>query len=435
MEILNESLGGTNSENGAIRINYDLLPDNMPDPDIIINAYSSNDMHVLSMLNAQAKNLTLTQSVFDLTQNFIRSVEGSRKCDDNHRPLLIYLDEYLGNEQDGIMDTMAFSSALHTLANYYGIMSISYSDAVRHIVYANTKETWFSANWYDQGNSYVRQIHQGLGGHVSIMWTIAFNLLNAVTVFCNEEAANIRREPFIQPITYLDKFNSDVGEERVYMYKGEEGMPEVKFIERLKEWPAPIPIGIIPELTPELKLQNISSLWRESTERYMSTCGTVSNEKNRFYTPCTFTWIASVKEVETVETLNARMNEVVIQNDGWNAELDHNKLGYVPTGGIGSSFVMEKKNIMEPIKTIHLMTMKSYGERWNDSRIIVTVIKGEDEVIGEMEIEGFHQSETSVTYNHLIELNNTNVGDNIKVSVKLIGGSTFKFTGMSFCSR
>lgn len=435
VKILNDASGGTNSELGATRINYNLLPDLMPDPDIIINAYSSNDMHVLTMADADAKNLTLSEAVFDLTQTFIRTVEGSRHCDDDHRPLLIYFDDYLGNEQHGILDTMAFSSSLQTLANYYDIMSISYADAVRQIVYADTRESWFSSDWYDNEANFIRQIHPGLGVHVSMMYVIAFNLLNALTIFCNEEAAYVRREPFVKPIKYADEFNNYYGEERVYMYRGEEGVPGVDRFNELLKWPAPIPHGIIPELNSKLKIQDVSSLWKRSSERYMSTCGTRQKDEKEINSPCRFSWIAQVNEITTVEALDSKMNEIVIANDGWSAQDDHNKLGYVPTDVLGSNFVMELKNIAQPLKTINFVSMKSFGELWKDSRILITVFKGEDKEIKKMEIEGFHASETSVSYQHTIELNETDVGDDIRVSVKLIGGSTFKIMGVSFCYR
>jgi len=73
-------------------------------------------------------------------------------------PLIIYLDDYVGNEQDKGLKTMAFSSALKTIAKYYRIMSVSYADAIRHIVYAHTRETWFSSKWYEN-DEYLRQVH------------------------------------------------------------------------------------------------------------------------------------------------------------------------------------------------------------------------------------------------------------------------------------
>ena len=74
-------------------------------------------------------------------------------------PLLLYLDDYLGNEQNEVLTTMLSSQTIHLLSGYYGIGSMSYGDAVRDIVYGDTKEWWFSANWYEQTDTYARAVH------------------------------------------------------------------------------------------------------------------------------------------------------------------------------------------------------------------------------------------------------------------------------------
>ena len=43
------TLGGTNTESGSIICDYTLLPDDVPYPDVIINAYATNDMHYISV--------------------------------------------------------------------------------------------------------------------------------------------------------------------------------------------------------------------------------------------------------------------------------------------------------------------------------------------------------------------------------------------------
>ena len=87
-----------------------------------------------------------------------------------------------------------------------------------------------------------------------------------------------------------------------------------------------------------------------------------------------------------------------------------------------------------PIRSINFLAMKSYGERWMDSRVNVKIIRisGSVEEIIEKEIEGSHSSETSVSYTYNYEIN-TEPGDDLKIHIELVSGSTFKFTGMAFC--
>lgn len=460
VQIFNDSLGGTNTELAVLKYQYGLLPQEMKKPDIIINAYSSNDMHVISMRNAEAKNLTLIEAVSELVQDFIRSVEAP-KCSINsenkkHEPLLIFLDDYVGNEQHEILETMASTSTINTLANYYNIMSISYSDAIRHIVYSETRETWFSPDWYKnfQKKDFERQVHHGLGGHVSICWIVLFNFLNALTSFCNEEARLIRStnkqsDEKRQKILYK---NID-GKNDAYIFSagdlGEVGLESDLRNSKLEGWPSfghesnGGHRGIIPPLNSELLIQDVSDLWEESSARNKVACG--QNESNNNEDQCVFSWIANVDEVKTEEALNAKMSTVMTDNSGWGAVEENAKLGFVPLPENNEeytvkSFTMSLKNLSKSVDIIHLLSMKSYGEKWEGSMVHVDVLlkkKNESEAvaIAELDVEGSHKSETSVTYRHEINLRDKNVipGDDLVVKVKLVGGNTFKFTGIAFC--
>ena len=44
-------------------------------------------------------------------------------------PLLLYYDDYLGNEQRGLIQTRSFSKAVGVLSDYYGFGVMSYADA------------------------------------------------------------------------------------------------------------------------------------------------------------------------------------------------------------------------------------------------------------------------------------------------------------------
>jgi len=449
--IQSDALGGTNTELAIQRYQYGLLPESMPNPDIVINSYSSNDMHILSMHRAESMNISLYEAVWDLIQEFVRTVRGTQQeCqhDSNtdtetnqkkthQSPLIIYLDDYVGNEQDEVLETMAFSSALKTIAKYYRIMSVSYADAIRHIVYADTRETWFSSKWYEN-DEYVRQVHPTIGGHLSIMWVIAFNLWNSITTFCNEESALIELQSNIQSVKRSDG--------SVYSYMGGEDMPLIQMNVPVNGWPSTIPQGLIPELKPSLKLSEISKQWKESTLQYNSKCSDLKTISSSLGDgkPCPFSWITNVDGMESVYTLTQKMNEVLVQqNGGWEAVKDHDKLGYSPvTDSTGHPhFTMEIKAIQKPIRSVNFLTIRSYGERWKDSRISIQIYRTNkneipsEKVIEPEELVGFHLSETSVSYSDSIAIEDgkTEVGDTIQIIVTLVGGQTFKINGISIC--
>ena len=55
-----------------------------------------------------------------------------------------------------------------------------------------------------------------------------------------------------------------------------------------------------------------------------------------------------------------------------------------------------------------------------------------------MEITGFHDKQTSETYSVKLDLRSNgqdgaSKSDDLKITIELIGGSTFKIIGMAFC--
>lgn len=157
------AMGGTNTAVGSQVFLYDLLPEEAQNPDIVMNAYATNDMHVLTAMEAATGNQTLGQRVFEMTQEFVRNVMEEKPCRD--KPLLIHMDDYLGNEQREILATMQLSQYIGSLADYYGFNRISYANLVRDIVYGDTREFWFSPEgwWPPKAKNMEREIHPGMG--------------------------------------------------------------------------------------------------------------------------------------------------------------------------------------------------------------------------------------------------------------------------------
>ena len=63
VQVTKVAMGGTNTATGSVIFQYDLVPEHARDPDIVINAYSTNDMHILTILEAQSSNMTLRDNV------------------------------------------------------------------------------------------------------------------------------------------------------------------------------------------------------------------------------------------------------------------------------------------------------------------------------------------------------------------------------------
>ena len=86
--------------------------------------------------------------------------------------------------------------------------------------------------------------------------------------------------------------------------------------------------------------------------------------------------------------------------------------------------------------------MKSYGPDWVASKLRVTVevIRPSSDGVaavasGPFEIDGYHDLLTSVNFPHKFALagKGARSGDTIRASFELVGGHTFKITGLALC--
>lgn len=82
-------LGGANTAVGTEGVKYNLLSQSNEEFDVIINAYSTNDVHFVSIKEAKDNNLTLEEYLFRMEQEFIRVSLGEGKpCKKKMSPLI-----------------------------------------------------------------------------------------------------------------------------------------------------------------------------------------------------------------------------------------------------------------------------------------------------------------------------------------------------------
>ncbi len=453
------ALGGTNTESGITIWDYSLLPEDVPFPDVVINAYSTNDMHYNSVQEAMRRNITLGESLLAMGQEFIRVVLTPKSgCAPRAPPLLLYVDDYLGNEQNEIFTTMMSPQTINLLSGYYGVGSMSFGDAVRDIVYGDTKEWWFSADWYEKGKSrYQRAVHPHMGMHISMVWVVAFNLLNLVTTYCSlpKIVQSERR------LRHHDRYHAGVesSSEGVWDYGYSNStfggdLPALQGTNELAGGPRRKPRGLPPLLTSELSLEHITELWRNESDaashlwKTYDECldlGTITNNDEYYDKPCLYSWVANLeRKLDNTQRITDRLKPFITSNEGWSAVDDNNKLGWAPTSGIGSTFTLEWKNISQPVRAVTWMIMRSYGEKWDGSLLDVEVWSG-NTLVSKNNIEGFHNKTTSETYNIKMNLfdndkrqgdgNGVVNGSDLKIVFTLVGGSTFKISGMAICDH
>ena len=126
----------------------------------------------------------------------------------------------------------------------------------------------------------------------------------------------------------------------------------------------------------------------------------------------------------------------MVNNTGWGVENDHFKITYAALEeGAAFKIRVNVRDSDQPVKSLTILSMKSYGEKWKDSMLHVNVTHNpnmEDPTsvsvtIGEIDIQGFQGKHTSEYYTHKIDLKHS-VGarEELWVDAVLKGGSTFK---------
>lgn len=459
VQVTKTAMGGTNTQTGQVILEYDLLPAEARHPDIIINAYSTNDMHILTVLDAAQGNVTLRDKVFDMTQEFVRQVlqrrsppcNGDDDVDDKENqgeggrrrrrhavpPLLFHMDDYLGNEQREIWSTTELSQGVQVLANYYGFTSMSYADVVRDLVYADTHESWFSpSGWYDataspgskESKIMSREIHPGMGMHISATWVTVYTMLHLVTTFCSLEwsqTGNSTLAPWqddTQPLSYDRRL----------------ALPPLEGRFTVPGKPQRPPRDLLPPpLDKHLSLENITELWRQQSlpSQDMAWSSASSSCDKQRAVRCPFSWVSSLNQQQkNVTYVREYFGQRMASNEGWNLITDHGKLGYVPVGGRNSSLTLEFLDLTQPIRTVTLFIMKSYGPRWAGSRLNVAVVQGETKLLTHT-LEGFHDKHTSETYAESLQLERTILPlKPFRLLMELVDGETFKLMGVAVCS-
>ena len=414
--VTNIALGGSNTAIGNSILAYDLLPLEARDADVVINGYSTNDMHIWTIGQASAQNTTLSDHVLDVLQNFTRSA-----MDPCRKRLFLHMDDYLGNEQRQVLETMSYAAPL--LAQYYGFATMSYANLVRDWVYGDVHEFWFSPKgWWEKdgkpSETMLREIHPQMGMHIVCAWIVAYSLLEMTTTYCAVESF-VGKDPFdyaASPVNSVIPLNG--------VLASVEGKPRET------------PNGLPPPLDSRLNLETISDEWSR-----MSTDTSECLKRGSDYTKCIFSWFSGLAIQRSDKNVFAeQLLAVSEENVGWALSTDGDKLGFVPSK-VGDRLVLRFDNIKQPIKTVAIFFLRSYGERWDDSwtRWKIEHTSGRETawVVGEeMLIAGFHAKNTSEIYSEVIELKpEVSEGASIRSSVTLAKGLTFKLMGLAVCGE
>jgi hypothetical protein len=163
---------------------------------------------------------------------------------------------------------------------------------------------------------------------------------------------------------------------------------------------------------------------------------------------CPFAFFAGpMGTVRKVPEMQKYIEPFIAHNNGWKVLSDMSTGWSRKTGLVAiepnAQILFRIPNIQREGRYLHLMTLKSNGEMWNEgkARFRVAILDPKDKDKASMEayfdIEGFHESDTDITYHFSVDLGHTIraiVGSDVMLSVEMLQGTAFKILGLMLCS-
>jgi len=324
----------------------------------------------------------------------------------------MHLDDQFGGQKQagvGLLEDMQYNSVMVRVAKWYNNFAVSPVDSLRKIVLAEPRGGSFSLPWTRR----FPDPHFGFSTHIVVVWAIAYSFLEVLTAFCDD----------VRTTEIADGLGRN---------KGQTQSVNASVSDLIATVPPP-------SLMSNLQMKNVAVKWKERAMEYENQCQGKTNK-------CELAWVAGHDpRTGSLKSLERYLSRYISENKGWTLMQENSQgfaycLGLVATGA-NSSMSFALGNIRSKVKRVTVLSMKSYGEKWAESRALFSVYvqtPGDSEYIAvrSFEVEGFHEMQTSVLYTTEIDLGNkiATVGSDLKVQVDLIGGSTFKIGGMMICN-
>lgn len=445
VEVYNLAAGGTHSEAAIPVMEYWLSPayKDAP-PDILINAYSANDN--LPPVFHATTNTTIDHfhlyRIAKRNQDFIQVAKRtSGACS---TPLILFVNDYLGNQQESIWGEGQLDEVIQWLADMDDSVGyISPAHMVKHWVFANTSETIFSGRWTDRHQKPAIDVHFGMVGHMTTSLAVLYGLLQFTIDFCEHVAETTchERPPAVSSLDDTESATRLV----------EFGLPSKEWVEdnqppvivpKLRQLSWNATTSTLLEKLPLHASKNESISCRETGASRTAT----ANEPYDLSSPCVFAFLAApLGTHRRQDRLAEYLRPFTLMEDGWqpqdNLRQDgfQNKLGLVATKP-SAKMILGFHHILKPVKMVTIHYLKSYGPQWVNSRVRMTLeLFWKKDIIHTqtMELEGFHDQQVSISYFSKWELQGEDapIGSSIRFQMELIGGETFKINALMFCSR
>jgi len=323
-----------------------------------------------------------------------------------------------------------FLQTLLLLIQWYDTVGISNAEVVRDIVYQDYADNTFAGKTQGKRGKPIKgDVHFGHLGHQTIAWSVGFASLQLLLNYCDDEYNAAR-----------DKADAM-----------EKGRRNLLTKEEMKKGRLFLPPPLTRDLIQENATAAFDAALESSHKNYVDNgCDATGSNSTGIVdkNPCMIAWISTPGNWGSSE-IQQFMKKYQTKNDGWGAERQNaegwsNKDGWVAKKE-GASMRLSFPFVSKEIRTVSIYFLRSYGEKWKDSKAKFTAYRlpGEEnagaKMVSEMSIAGIHASEDykySLTMSESMRLNETiNKGEILDLQIDLESGTTFKVMGMMLCNK
>lgn len=384
IEIINLSVGGTHSGLAGPFLEYWLYPPAFrPEgPDIVINAYSANDHVPPAYHYSQPYNTTTdyyhASEILQRNQQFVQHAKNSYCGSNPHLPLIVYVDDYWGDQQPSLVGDTQGSEFLSSSFRE-DIVFLSPAHAVRPFVYARTGERLFSPRWNLEPNAKANH-HYGLSGHLTVTLVVAYAFLQLVLDVCQDG-------------------NID---------------------------------------TPVHQKQYVTMTMHPQTRGYHDRCNAGGDAPCVFgFLAAPLGTHNNAKDLNNYLGQFTSHNDGWQAKDQLRDGGHQNKLGLVATKP-NATLVLAIHHVPQYVRKLTLHTLKSYSESFQGSWISCTLeIFFQRQLVESkvFSIYGHHKQSNSIAVPWTFTIQNAKPQSSIRFRIQLMGGKNFQINALLFCNH
>ncbi|KAL3787197.1 hypothetical protein HJC23_010207 [Cyclotella cryptica] len=395
--VYNMAVGATSVDVATMILEYEMLPGDLLSPDVILLAHSPNDANMLK----------LDQLFYTHLNNAVQAAKRLRACDDD-LPLVGIVDDNVGMEN--ISQAFETTARYYATASWYQLMMINYGNVVRHTLLQryqqNRTEPLLGGRF---------QIHGGMGFHISLAWTVVFNIISLMVEAC-----------------YDFKEHEDTQKITSKQWEDEAKLNNLEDI----PWgstPSKEIGGIYQTSDP----YSVNREWLNNLKTKEHLCRSFNVSENQ-QPVCTYAWmINKLAGIMRPRDIDRAMKSVMKSSNGWEAAghfYSYPRLGYYANSE-NANFYLEIP-VTAPTLYFTVLSTESYGPNFIDTCLHIGITIGDDKSCATYNISGYHEIKASPLISHKFQLPRVaHKGEVIHFNATLTSGAYFKIAGLAFCKQ